>query len=495
MFNNSNLLFLLPEVNILVYIFFFVSFFTLWESKYDFKENFSTLCANLSILSLIQILLFLNYDFKIGYFLNYNYIIDNFSIFMKIIIIFITLILIIFSYNYVKLEKMIYYEYYLFILFSCFANMVLASAIDLFTIYLIIELQGLCFYVLATFKTYSNFSTEAGVKYFIQGAVASGILLLGFSIIYGATGTTNLIDIKLLFSEVNNSDVIYNVYIFYLGLCLVIISLLFKLAVAPFHMWAPDVYEGVPTSVTFIFATLPKIGFLALFIRSLISFSEYIYFFNFILLICGILSIVIGTMGALYQIKLKRWLVFASLPHIGFIIIIMSMNKVMSISILLFYLLIYILITINVFIVVLILRRHNNNLKIISINEFLFVLKSNKMIAVAFVPLLLSVVGIPPFIGFFNKFTVLYWVMGAEMKVVLSMILIIFSVISGLYYIRLIKKIIFIKNSNIKGFLKKLDNTQSVFLSGLFFFNLFLFFYIDEILIITTNIALSLYNY
>jgi NADH-quinone oxidoreductase subunit N len=112
----------------------------------------------------------------------------------------------------------------------------LVSVIDLFSIYLIIELQSLCFYILATFKTYSTFSTEAGIKYFVQGAVASGLLLLGFSIVYGASGTTNLIDIKILFTEINYNTSNYSINIFYLGLCLILISLLFKLVIFPFHM-------------------------------------------------------------------------------------------------------------------------------------------------------------------------------------------------------------------------------------------------------------------
>lgn len=495
-FNTFYPFFFIPEILFIYIILLSIFFFLLLESKFKFTELLSELYAGFSILFLLHILyfLFFNLNLKNGFFFNYQYTIDYFSSFLKIIIILSTIICILFSINYLYFEKIIYYEYYIFILFAAFSNMMLVSVIDLFSIYLIIELQSLCFYILAAFKTYSNFSTEAGIKYFIQGAVASGLLLLGFSIIYGATGAVQLMDIKLLFTELNYNTNTYNINIFYLGLGFVLISLLFKLAIAPFHIWAPDVYEGAPTVVTFVFSTIPKIGIFGLFIRLLINFCEYIYFLNFILIICGILSIIIGTLGALYQIKLKRWIVFASMPHVGFLIIILAMNKVMSISIMLFYLIIYILITINIFIIILCLRRHNNNLKIISINELLFILKSNKIIAIIFIPLLLSIVGIPPFFGFFNKFTILYWTIGAELKIILSLILIICSVISGLYYIRLIKKTIFIKNFTIKGYLQKINNNNSLILSMLFFFNIYFFIYMNEILLLTTNVTLSLYN-
>ena len=238
MFNFTNLLFLLPELGIIFFIFLFIIFFLILESKFFFKELFNELCAGLSILCLLHILIYIYVNINIykGYFLNYNYNLNYLTLFLKFLIILCSIICILFSINYFYFEKIVYYEYYIFILFSCFSNMMLVSVIDLFSIYLIIELQSLCFYILATFKTYSNFSTEAGIKYFVQGAVASGLLLLGFSFIYGATGTTNLIDMKLLFTNINYQTNTYSINFFYLGFILVIVSLLFKLAVFPFHM-------------------------------------------------------------------------------------------------------------------------------------------------------------------------------------------------------------------------------------------------------------------
>jgi len=486
--NFSELLYFI-EGKLSFFIVLILVIFTVLEFYYS-NEKLNKLCGFITILSLFQILyslIILQLVIVNGVFFYFEYEWNYFTNWFKIIVILVSMlctwVTITFSFE----EKIIHWEYYILILLSCVGNMLLVSSCNLIIIYLAIELQGLCFYILASIKTQSNFSTEAGVKYFAQGAVASGIFLLGSSIIYWALGTTNINSIYYIINLLTidkNIEYIYNyMSVFLLGILLVIISLLMKLAVAPFHMWAPDVYEGVPTSVTFVFAILPKISLLVLLININIIFFEYsFYYIGFILLICGFFSIIIGVFATLYQIKLKRWFAFAGITHIGYIMLMMAMCNIISIRILLFYLIVYIILLICIFNFFFLLKKYSyDRSKIVTINELIIVFESNKIIAIFFSLILLSLIGIPPLIGFYSKY-LLFYLFISEKLFILSLILIILNIISGFYYLRLIKKIFFFKkNDNIKGFLKKIDHFDAFFLSIMFFINVFSSIYIEEI--------------
>ena len=216
----------------------------------------------------------------------------------------------------------------------------LISSNDFLSLYLSVEFQSLALYVLAAFKQNSLFSIEAGLKYFILGTFSSGLLLFGASILYGFTGTFNFNELDLIF-QFNN--VFKDDYLFKLGLLFFFSSLMFKFTAAPFHMWAPDVYHGSPTIVTFFFSLTPKIIFLGLFIRLVfLVFSPFEVFFRFIFFLSGFFSLLIGSLASIYQIKLKRLLAYSSISNIGYILMALFCAQVEALtSAFLFFLVIF----------------------------------------------------------------------------------------------------------------------------------------------------------
>jgi len=217
------------------------------------------------------------------------------------------------------------------------------SSYDLLTMYLAIELQSLCFYVVTNLKFYSNFSIEAGLKYFILGALSSGILLFGSSLLYGFTGLTNFLDLTILFYYYNLGG--YNLYYYesaLIGIIFIYCGVFFKIGVVPFHMWVSDIYEGAPTNITFFFAVVPQISILSLLLRLNIMFMyayfKYLYIFFFCL---SILSIIVGTLGAIYQTKLKRIIAYSSISNMGYILSVLLTINIEGMYSVIFYIIIY----------------------------------------------------------------------------------------------------------------------------------------------------------
>jgi len=281
--------------------------------------------------------------------------------------------------QYLKDQKLNQFEYLLLILFAILGLFLLCSSNDLITAYLAIELQSLAFYVLAAFKKNSTFSIESGLKYFILGAFSSSLFLFGSSILYGISGTVNFEEFKDLFfwalpgNVVNLSDVTNNLYfeskensqialnypyslqkklffsnVFFdvnllqLGLIFILISLFFKLAVAPFHVWAPNVYEGSPSSSTFLFSVVPKLAIFVLLMRIFYySFYGMIEYWRYFIVVVIILTIIVGSFGGLEQRKLKSLLVYSSISHMGYSLIAFSTGTFEGIQMLFCYLVIY----------------------------------------------------------------------------------------------------------------------------------------------------------
>ena len=242
-------------------------------------------------------------------------------------------------------QKINHFEYILIMLFSILGLFLLCVSNDLITAYLAIELQSLSFYVLAAFKKNSTFSVEAGLKYFILGAFSSGLFLFGSSLIYGITGTVNLEDFKDLFFWVFSKDInigIENLNLLQFALIFILISLFFKLALAPFHLWSPDIYEGSPTSSTFFFAVVPKLSIFILLLRiCYYSFFTFIDSWRYLIVIIGILSIIVGSFVGLEQRKFKSLLAYSSIGHMGYLLICFSTGSIEGIQILFSYLIVY----------------------------------------------------------------------------------------------------------------------------------------------------------
>jgi NADH-quinone oxidoreductase subunit N len=308
-------------------------------------------------------------------FLDQMLINSTFTLFIKHIMIISLIICILVSLGYIKKEKIVNFEYYLLVAFASIGMLTIISANDLMVFYIGIEIQSLAFYVLAGLKMYSNFSTEAAVKYFILGAFSSGLLLLGSSFIYGAIGTTNFSEIMFLVTEPYE---IINLKSLIFGLILIVVSLLFKLGAAPFHAWLPDVYEGAPTIVTMIYSIVPKIAIIGFIVRlNLNILNSHAFFLNDIWIFAAIISIIIGTLGGLFQTKIKRLIAYSAISHIGFMIIGLSIATNLGLFSLFFYIITYIIISLNIFTFLLVVRKVDNNLKIKKINELILLFKSN----------------------------------------------------------------------------------------------------------------------
>lgn len=488
-FNNSYLA-IYPELFLILTISALIAFLVILDYINKYRFILSTLTAKMLIWC--YVLLFLLVNNTNSSFLVFDNLlkVDLFTTFVKSILIFSLIFCIIISINYTKKENFYKYEYFLLLGLASLGMLTIVSSNDLITMYLAIEIQSLCFYILATMKIYNNFSTEAGLKYFILGAFSSGILLFGCSFIYGSLGTTNFTEMKILFS--NFSDLTDNPKTLLLGIIFVIIAILFKIGAAPFHMWLPDVYEGVPTIVTAVYSIIPKIAIFALFVRlNMTLMYENNFFFSQILLYSAAFSIIIGTLGALYQSKMKRLLAYSAISHVGFLLLGFASFTSWSIFSLFFYLVIYIIISINLFTVVLVLRKVDNNLKIKKINEIVILFKSNGLLAINLCLVLFSIAGIPPLVGFYSKFYIFISAIQSEYYLVV-LVAAIFSVIASMYYIRLIK-LMFFKTFNYWTLFHEVPKKESLILSVVFFFNLFFFCYPEIFVISIYNIILQLF--
>jgi NADH-quinone oxidoreductase subunit N len=358
------------------------------------------------------------------------------------------------------------FEYVLIILFGILGILLLCSSNDLITSYLAIELQGLAFYVLASFKKSSSFSIEAGLKYFIVGAFSSSLFLLGSSFLYGVSGTVNLEEFKTLFMFVNQpyNDVVINMELVYLGLALILSSLFFKLVVAPFHVWAPSVYEGSPTSSTLFFSVVPKIALFVFLVRLFYSSFEFVLnSWRYFLIVIILFSLVVGSFGGLEQRKLKSLLVYSSISHMGYTLLAFSTGMKEGLQFLFGYLLIYSFSGLCVWSIFIILRLKNKNYLKSNrdLGDFVLLCKSNPMVSILFSIVLFSLAGFPPMIGFLLKLGVFLTVIDTSMYFV-AVVSVLCSVVATFYYIRVIKVLFFEKS--LVGRLYHPINTQKALL-------------------------------
>lgn len=317
------------------------------------------------------------------------------------------------------------FEFTILLTTSLLGMLLLVSSSNLLAIYLALELQSLSAYLLAAYHKDSKESTEAGLKYFVLGALASGLILFGISLVYGFTGLINLEDIKLLEGIATGAI---------LGSIFLVVGLLFKLAAVPFHGWVPDVYEGAPTHVTAFFATLPKIALLIMLIKILnVGFYGAINTWQSLITISAGLSIIIGSLGALYQTKIKRLLAYSTIANVGFILIGVATGTIEGLEAAIVYTLIYMVTNLGIFTIILCIKK--DNFKLLELQN----LGSKQgLIAISLIIFLFSTAGLPPLAGFIGKLEILMSAISEEMYV-LVLIAIVMSVISTAYYIRLVQ--------------------------------------------------------
>jgi NADH-ubiquinone oxidoreductase chain 2 len=342
------------------------------------------------------------------------------------------------------------------VVFTTIGASFLVSSTDLVSLYLAIELQSFAVYVLAALYRNSETATAAGLKYFLLGALSSAFILLGSSLIYGYTGLTNLDAISSLVSVSSSDNVTQGVI---LGLVIMTIGFLFKVAAAPFHNWAPDVYDGVPTIVTTWLAVMPKISIMIL-LLTLHSLTEGIGLslgevtvnvWQALLLVCSMLSLIIGTVVGLAQFRIKRLFAYSTISHVGFMLLALAVSGQESIDAFLFYLIQYSLTSVNSFFILLafgyLIHSQNSsgsaqNSDVQFISQLSGQFRHNPLLAFSMLVCLFSMAGVPPLMGFFAKYAVLYSAIHNGFYFI-SIVAILASVVSAAYYLRVVRVLYF----------------------------------------------------
>jgi NADH-quinone oxidoreductase subunit N len=341
-------------------------------------------------------------------------------------------------------NKIKQFELPILMLLSLLGMMVMVSAGDFMSFYMGLELQSLTIYVLTASSRKNIKSSEAGLKYFILGALSSAILLYGISLIYGFTGSINFAYLATLkYSVLEHSSAIL------LGMVLIIVALCFKVAAVPFHMWSPDVYEGSPTPITVFIASAPKVAAIAIFIRLLTeTFGGFAEQWQPIIIFVAIASMLVGALGAIMQKNIKRLLAYSSIGHIGYMLMGLAVSSPEAVKAILIYLAIYIAAVIGAFAFIMAVKQSHHSADsadkkpLEDIETLSGLVKSMPFIAVAMAILLLSMAGIPPFAGFFGKFFIFKTVIDAGL-INLAIIGAVSAVISAYYYLRIIKIMFF----------------------------------------------------
>ncbi|NNU15254.1 NADH-quinone oxidoreductase subunit NuoN [Parvularcula sp. ZS-1/3] len=360
---------------------------------------------------------------------------DAFSRFGRIAVFIAAALALLISHAFFKLEKLLRPEYVVLVLLSAIGMGLMVSATDLISVYLGVELQSLCVYIMATLNRDSKRSTEAGLKYFVLGALSSGFLLYGASLIYGFTGSTQFADIAAA-SVSTDSPVGLS-----FGLVFFVSALAFKVSAAPFHMWTPDVYEGSPTPVTAFLAAAPKLAGMFLFGRVLVqAFPGLTDQWQPVLWLIAAASMVVGSLSAIVQTNIKRLMAYSSIGHMGYALIGVTAGTATGISGMVSYMLIYLIMTLGVFACILMMRRPEGMAE--NISDLSGLSQSRPGLAIAFTVLFLSLAGIPPFIGFFAKFFV-FTAAVEEGLFILAIVGVVTSVIATFYYLSVIRTIWF----------------------------------------------------
>jgi len=467
--------------------------------KYNFPLIDKEVVSQFLFVLFVSLLLSLNNLIE-GHFIYFVFA-NNLSVKIVKTLTLITSIICIFPiYASFRSQQLSFFEYFILFSFSILSTLLLISASDLLSFYLSVEMQSLCFFVLASFRRNSVFSSEAGLKYFVLGSFISGLLLFGCSVLFGSLGTLNFTNLKmlLLFPLVDQTMLYHNIVLFG-SLCLTIVFL-FKLAAAPFHFWMPDVYEGSPLASTIVFSLIPKFGIFYFFLKwlSLLNcFSEI----KSILICSGLLSTLIGSLFALRQKRIKRLILYSSIAQIGFLIVGSSVFNLDGFSNVYFFLIVYVITSFLLWSFVTIsfscgseVANFNSIKKTIPLFlsnlSNLFSLNQSWSLTNLFI--FFSFAGVPPLLGFFAKFLVFFGLISSK-YFWSSFWLLILSVVSVFYYLRVIKIIFFEKLE-----LSKISSSQIIFnisnldlicyIVSLFLLLLFFLFFFPSTLLLFANL-------
>src|SRR5881275_1997790 len=362
-----------------------------------------------------------------------SFIVDDFARFLKILALIGSAATLILSAEFLVSEARRLFEYTILVLLSTLGMMVLISAGDLIMLYLGLELMSLALYVVAASNRDNAKSTEAGLKYFVLGALSSGMLLYGASLIYGFTGTVDFAGIAAAV-KTGSVGIVFGLVFLLAGLC-------FKVSAVPFHMWTPDVYEGAPTPVTAFFASAPKVAALAVFTRvTLTAFPGIVSQWQQILVFVAIASMVLGSFAAIGQSNIKRLMAYSSIGHMGFALVGLAAGTVEGAQGVLDYIVIYVAMTLGSFAIILAMKRNGQPVE--QISDFAGLSRTNPLLAFFFAMLLFSLAGIPPLAGFFAKWYVFVAAIKADLFT-LAVVGVLSSVVGAFYYLSIIKVMYF----------------------------------------------------
>lgn len=373
-----------------------------------------------------------------GTILTFNdlFVVDGFARMMKILVLIGAGLSLIMSLEYLEREQMWRFEYPVLILFATLGMMLMLSANDLMSLYVGLELQSLSLYVVAAFRRDDVRSSEAGLKYFVLGALSSGLLLYGASLVYGFAGTTNFAGL----AEVISAQTEPNVGLI-VGIVFVLAGLAFKISAVPFHMWTPDVYQGAPTPVTAFFAAAPKVAAIGLMVRVLVDpFGGMVDQWQQVVIAASVLSMALGAFAAIAQQNIKRLMAYSSIGNIGFALVGLSAGSEAGVESVIVYMAIYMVTTLGVFACILAMKVKDRMVE--GIDDLKGLSKSHPTIAFALAMLMFSLAGIPPLAGFWGKFYVFVAAVDAGLAW-LAVIAVLTSVVSAYYYLRIIKLMYF----------------------------------------------------
>ena len=367
------------------------------------------------------------------------YALDEFTNIFKFILLVGSLTIFHYTYKHLKFLKILKIEYFTISLLGLIGTMIMISANSLLMLYLGIELLSLSLYAVIGFNKKSSLSSEAAIKYYVLGAMSSGILLFGISLIYGFTGSIAYDDIASQLINVDMNSVDYIAIIF--GIIFITASLCFKFGAAPFHMWVPDIYQGSLISTTILLSTLPKIAVFIVFLKLyFIPFILYREVWSDILIFVGMLSIVIGSLFALTQENIKRLLAYSAISNIGFIILSLGLISIDGIQASLYYTVVYSLTALASFGIITHITSNSNGIE--KITDLSGLSKTHPYFAFLILITMLSSAGIPPLIGFHAKLMVIKALISSS-YIILSIIVVIMTVVSAYYYLKVIKTIYF----------------------------------------------------
>ena len=457
MINNLNILF--PE------IFLSLSILSTLMVGVFIKKSFNLIFNLSSIIIIVTIAIIFNTTNSTEKIFLDSFVRDEFSNFFKILILISSLFVLNSSKNFIIDNKLNKFEYPIIILISILGMFFMVSSNDLILFYLGLELQSLSLYILAAIDRDNLRSSESGIKYFVLSALSSGLLLYGCSLLYGFTGSTNFETISNELNKQNTGAIFAMVFI--------LVGLAFKISAVPFHMWTPDVYEGSPTSITSYFAAVPKVAGLAVMIKFMfIPFSNIILEWQTIIIFISIASMILGAVAAIGQKNIKRLLAYSSISHMGYALAGIATGTTAGYKSSIVYITIYVVMNIGVFSCLYLMKKDGEYKE--NISDLSGVSKKHPLLAISFLIILFSLAGIPPLGGFFAKFYIFSSVLEQKMYT-LAIIGLLSTVISAVYYLKIIKTIYFDEN---KYFFDPINNktiSTTILISCTFLVTFFLY--------------------